>query len=117
MKLWKDNTFEFRLTSKSYKRLYLAYCILSSDCGAIPAPLHGGVTYSNDRTTYKEVATFTCDVGYYLSYDEARTCEATGNWRGNTPECIIKGKSFFVYLKPKVTLQFLSLNISIPVSI
>ena len=53
------------------------------------------MTYSNDRTTYQEETTFTCDLGYYLSHDETRTCEASGNWGGTTPDCVIKGALFF----------------------
>ena len=62
-----------------------------TDCNTLTAPLHGTVTYTNRRTTYGEVATFTCEVGFYLSHNETRTCGASGNWGGTTPECIIHG--------------------------
>ena len=61
------------------------------ECDDVPAPLHGAVSYSNNRKTYQEVATFTCDIGYYLSYNEQMVCEGNGQWTGSVPECKIKG--------------------------
>ena len=72
--------------------VFSIYFIQSPDCGNIPAPVHGEVFYSNNRTTYQEEAAFTCDLGFYLSHDVTRTCEASGNWGGTTPDCIITGK-------------------------
>ena len=63
----------------------------SADCDVLPALLHGTVSYSSGRTTYKEIATFTCDVGYNLSHKQTRTCDDLGKWTGTTPVCIIQG--------------------------
>ena len=70
--------------------------IILPDCGAIPAPFNGAVSFTNNRTTYHEVATFTCDIGYYLSHVQTRTCEAAGEWMGSTPDCIVKGKTPYI---------------------
>ena len=69
------------------------------DCGTLPNPDNGGVSYSNGVTTYQEVATFTCDAGYILTGVVTRTCLASGNWDGSSPVCVIKGNTFAVLNK------------------
>ncbi len=31
--------------------------------------------------------TYSCDIGFILSGDTNRTCQADGNWTGNAPVC------------------------------
>ena len=75
---------------------YIANFIFITDCGEIQVPVHGSVSYSSNRTTYQEVATFACDYGYFVSHDVKRTCEASGIWNGTTPDCIVRGKILLV---------------------
>ena len=62
-----------------------------TDCGPLSAPVNGNVSYSNNRTTYQEVAAFTCDPGYTLIGDTDRTCSQDPVWGGASPTCEIKG--------------------------
>ena len=58
-------------------------------------PVNGGVTYSNNSaTTHMENATFSCHPGYTLTGDIIRTCNASGNWGGTSPSCIIIGRTY-----------------------
>ena len=78
--------------------LHFAYSDFSTDCEKLGAPIHGDVTYSNGRTTYGEVATFTCAIGYYLSHNRTRVCSASSNWDGTTPKCIVQGTIIVVFI-------------------
>ena len=69
--------------------------VFLTDCGLIESPADGSVTYSNSATTYQEVATFSCDIGFDLIGDTSRTCMDDGMWGGASPVCQIKGKVYF----------------------
>ncbi|XP_053391178.1 CUB and sushi domain-containing protein 3-like [Mercenaria mercenaria] len=58
------------------------------DCGELP-PIDGGV-YSFNGTTYGEVLTAECNVGYDLHGSSLRQCQSSGNWSGSTAICTIK---------------------------
>lgn len=57
-----------------------------TDCGAVPAPLHGIVEYTD--TTYGSKATYFCiQIGYVMSGPNFRVCAANGSWTGSAPTC------------------------------
>ena len=55
------------------------------DCGD-PGNLTNGQR-SLSRTTYSNVVTYTCDVGYTLEGSNSRTCKSNGQWSGSVPQC------------------------------
>ncbi|KAH3700415.1 hypothetical protein DPMN_075391, partial [Dreissena polymorpha] len=57
-------------------------------CGPLTIE-NGGVTFSNNATTYNETATYTCATGYYLTGDAVRTCDTSGIWSMSAPTCVI----------------------------
>ena len=68
--------------------------VLAKNCGALPNPNNGEVTYSD--TTYQSVATYSCDAGFELVGDRTRTCSAEETWTGSQPECSGRAQSFHV---------------------
>ena len=56
------------------------------DCGDLFDPTNGGVSVTS--TTFNSTATYTCDSGYNLVGDTARTCLATASWSSFEPSCI-----------------------------
>ena len=60
--------------------------ILTVDCGNLTDPTNGSV-HQIAGTTFRQTATYSCDTGYGLVGDSARTCQATGNWSGSAPAC------------------------------
>ena len=47
---------------------------------------NGGRTV--DGSSPGSVATYTCNDGYVLVGDSTRTCQATGTWSGEDPQCV-----------------------------
>ena len=58
------------------------------DCGDLSSPSNGLVQFA--LTTLGAIAVYTCDSGYMIEEGPSRTCEANGNWSGNTPTCECK---------------------------
>jgi CUB/sushi domain-containing protein len=57
------------------------------DCGTLTAPTNGSV--SAPKTTYGQVATYSCMTGYGPSGSATRTCQASGAWDGMAPTCVV----------------------------
>lgn len=62
------------------------------DCGSISVPLNGAIAYETD-TRLDSIAEFSCERGFRLIGDAARTCLASGDWSLSSPSC--KSKRFF----------------------
>ena len=62
--------------------------VLSIDCGD-PGMLRDGVV-SYEDTHLGSVAEFTCNFGFKLTGDGARTCRPDGMWSHMVPTCIRK---------------------------
>ena len=59
------------------------------DCGSLDDLENGQVDLSN--TTVGSTANFTCNQGYILTNGSStRTCEANGEWSGDSPICECK---------------------------
>ena len=56
------------------------------DCGRLRNPKNGQVNYTNG-TTVGHTATYSCCTGYSLVGASDRTCQATGVWSGEEPNC------------------------------
>ena len=56
------------------------------DCGTLTNPANGLVSYSG-RTTFRQIANYSCNTGYNLVGGSTRTCQATGRWSGSAPTC------------------------------
>ncbi|XP_035662455.1 CUB and sushi domain-containing protein 1-like [Branchiostoma floridae] len=54
------------------------------ECPLLTAPTNGVMTGSN---FYQDVASFTCDSGYYLDGNSAINCQADATWSGAVPTC------------------------------
>ena len=59
---------------------------IAVDCGDLPAPKNGGVTFY-PGTTLASTATFRCKKGFRLVGSEVRTCGVNGKWSGVQPVC------------------------------
>eukprot|EP00731_Ephydatia_muelleri_P030228 Em0021g751a len=55
------------------------------DCGTLTTPVQG--TVSLTATTVGSVAVYACNLGFTLSGDATRICQATGMWSGQQPTC------------------------------
>ena len=60
--------------------------ISALDCGPTTPPDNGQVDTANG-TTFKSVATFSCNTGYILSHQQVIVCEADGMWSPASPSC------------------------------
>ena len=56
------------------------------DCGTQSNPVNGQVSHTAG-TTFGQMATYSCDLGYNLVGDSNHTCRATGVWSGCAPTC------------------------------
>ena len=67
------------------------YILLSfTECVDLSAPDNGSVDVSGG-TTFKSLAVYYCEEGYYVNGSVIRECLADGNWTGLPPECILHG--------------------------
>ncbi len=55
------------------------------NCTTLGAPDNG--TISGDSVSFQSEVTYSCDVGFILSGDTSRMCQADGNWTGSAPVC------------------------------
>ena len=66
--------------------MYLSIWHAVVDCSTLNAPANGQVSHTAG-TTFGQMATYSCDVGYNLVGDSNHTCRATGVWSGCAPTC------------------------------
>ena len=64
--------------------LFYLYAVVV-DCGSLASPANGQVSLTT--TTFGSTATYECDAGYVLVGGETRTCQESGSWSGQDPEC------------------------------
>ncbi len=64
------------------------YAIISVavDCGSIQNPLSGMVDTSSG-TIFMNIATYSCNRGYFLIGVATRTCNADQQWKPEAPSC------------------------------
>ena len=60
---------------------------VSTECGALDAPMNGSVSHSGVEVG--DTASFACDAGYELVGSATRTCAAGGVWDGASPSCAL----------------------------
>ena len=65
-----------------------------ADCGGLSAPDNGFVDLSGG-TTFKKLALYSCDEGYYVYGSRLRECQADHSWSGLPPVCQLHGKGSF----------------------
>lgn len=58
------------------------------DCGYLQAPMFGYVDLSFG-TTYRENASYSCQIGYWLNGTAIRTCTINGSWSEEAPNCVL----------------------------
>ena len=66
-------------------------------CGQLDAPSNGGVNTS-DGTSFGDVASYSCVVGYTLNGPAERACQADRLWNGTEPTCESEILEFSVQL-------------------
>lgn len=66
-----------------------------ADCGAPPALANGSV--SAPKTTYNEIASYSCSPGFVLSGLAQRACQDNETWYGDAPTCQV--------FTPKLTIN------------
>ena len=55
------------------------------DCGSLTSPANGAVDFV--RTTYRAMAFYSCDPGFFLQGVSKRTCQGNGQWSSEEPTC------------------------------
>ena len=63
--------------------------ILVISCGVPELQLlnANGLTLNYSTLTYGSTVTYSCNVGYNLVGSLSQTCNASGTWSGNPPQC------------------------------
>ena len=64
------------------------------------------------RYTFDTVASFSCNEGYYLSGTEETTCQTSGKWNMDHPECNL-GKEMNIVIRNEHSI-LISLNSTFP---
>jgi len=67
-----------------------AICVFVVTCPSLDAPNNGDIDCSlggDGEANPGETCTFTCDDGFGLEGDVARTCGDDGAWSGTQPRC------------------------------
>lgn len=68
-----------------------ATCETLVDCGSLGTLGNGTITTSPaSSTTFGTTATYSCDTGHTLDGRDTRTCEASGQWSGTAPSCVMQ---------------------------
>ena len=70
----------------SYFAFLVSLLLTVVSCDALTDPVNGQVSHTAG-TTFRQTATYSCDMGYNLVGDNNRTCQATGVWSGSEPIC------------------------------
>jgi len=61
-------------------------CIVK-DCGAVLPLVHAFLSNNTNGTTYLSQAYIECDLGFNMSGASVLTCNATGQWTPDIPQC------------------------------
>ena len=56
------------------------------DCGDLTDPANGQVNHTAG-TTFRQTATYSCNIGYNLVGNSTRVCQDTANWSQSAPTC------------------------------
>ena len=72
-----------------------------------PGTLENGVSLGNVPFMCHSQVTFSCNEGFLMSGESLMTCAENGQWNGNKPKCIAKGKQLICFLSRCFFLQFL----------
>ena len=66
--------------------LHCVFAISIAECPVLPDPLNGMVTVTG--LSARDVATYSCNVGFQLVGNSQRTCQTVGEWSLEPPICI-----------------------------
>ena len=66
----------------------ISNCLFTAvvNCGTPPAPPANGQRRGSG-ITFRSTVTYSCNTGYTLTGSNRRTCMASGQWNGSTPNC------------------------------
>ncbi len=64
----------------------VANLFIAVNCGGLINPVNGAVFISSG-TTFRNVATYTCNIGYNLTGVRSRMCGADRKWSSVPPIC------------------------------
>ena len=67
--------------------IFNSFLVKGLDCGSVPEPENGKVTYVNGTSLYDDSIQFACNPGYDLNGTETADCLATRNWSHEVPKC------------------------------
>ena len=72
--------------------------ILAVDCGPLSNPTNGWVHIA-PNTLFGGQALYRCKLGYQLSSNVIRICQANGHWSGSAPTCHRKIFCYSIFLQ------------------
>ena len=75
-------------------------CIIVVDCGTPGISSYGDILsmLAYSTTIFNSTVAYSCEIGYNILGDMARTCLASGQWSGSAPECHSKLYDFKIML-------------------
>ena len=68
-------------------KIYVYFHWTVVDCGTLNTTTNGQVSHPNG-TTFRQIATYSCNAGYNLVGESTHMCQADGMWSGREPTCI-----------------------------
>ena len=79
------------LSSVFYFNLSTIILLVSAEPCPCPSPPNNGSINCNEShlAGAGSIVTYSCNSGYYLLGSGRRTCQASGNWSGTTPTCVL----------------------------
>ena len=72
---------------QSSQMLHLSSVSVVIDCGAPPSPDNASPASTVTATIFGVDVTYVCDVGYLPEGQATITCEESGSWSGDGPQC------------------------------
>jgi len=83
------------------------FCLFPLDCGNLLPPENGMLNLTlgmHGNNTLFATATYTCELGFYLSDSTQRTCKNTSEWLPVAPNCTLSRKVHIYFSLNAVSL-------------
>ena len=89
------NQLYFNICTCRFIAYILSLYLLYLDCGVLNNITNGAVNITMG-TKYQDVATYSCNTGYYINSGYMpRVCQHGGLWNSSKPFCTIYGQNIY----------------------